>query len=167
MLAYDPLITAFVRKFTGKYRIKNCNNFQYEIDHEAINYHIEFCNSHYPEIPKNIWKEIFQNNNDNIKNWPSIFRKKNKTQKEIDIIKKYVGRWRPDNWLSPFIGFFTRSLPDTFGLWKWPYYARLFFSFEFRDKMKEYIEEYPDLVPEPGFVVYFHSDTFDTFDMYE
>ena len=166
-MSFDDQLKGFVyeARFTGKYRIKNCNNFQYEIDHDAINYHIDFCKTNYPKVPENIWKEIFLNNNDNKKNWPSIFRKKQKTARDNEIIHKFVGRWRADTVASPFLGFLTRSLPNWMGYWKWDYYARIFFSFENRDNMKEYLDEYPDLLPEPGFVVYFNGSTSDSFDM--
>jgi hypothetical protein len=47
-----------------------------------------------------------------------------------------------------------------------PYYARLFFSFEYRDNMKQYLSEYPDLDIEPGFVIYYFGDTNDSFEMF-
>ena len=168
MMKFDELLKdlVYIDKFNGKVRIKNCDNFQYEIDREAIAYHISYCTDNYPKVPKNVWEEIYHNNNDNKKNWPSIFRKKQKTARDKEIISKYIGRWRwKDNFLSPFIGAVLRVTPSFIGLWRWNYYARLFFSFENRDNMKEYLDEYPDLLPEPGFVVYYNGDPYDTFDM--
>ncbi len=41
-----------------------------------------------------------------------------------------------------------------------------FFSFENRDAMQEYLEEFPDLDIEPGFVIYYKGDTKKSFKMF-
>jgi hypothetical protein len=117
-MAFDPMVQRVALQFPGKYRIKHCDNFQYEIDKEAIDYHITFCTKTYTQLPENVWKAIFHNNNDNKKNWPSLFRKKQKTNKEKEILKKLVGRWRLDNAFSSFHGFLSRSLQEFMGYWK-------------------------------------------------
>lgn len=165
-LNIDDILKKLVAKTSMcRYRIMNCSNFKYGIDKEAVDYHINFCKHNYNDVSEETWAKIFLNNNDNTKNWPSIFRKTNKTRRETEIIKKFVGRWRADSVLSPLVGALTRNMPESWGMWKWPYYARLFFSYEFRDAMKEYLHEYPDLVPEPGFVIYYF-DTSNTFERY-
>jgi hypothetical protein len=166
MITYDPLIQRVALKFPGKYRIKRCDKFVYDIDREAIDYHIEFCTKNFTEVPGRVWSEIFNNNNDNPNNWPSIFRKAQKTDRDNEIISKFVGRWREDNVFSSLTGLISRNLPESFGFWKWPYYARLFFSFENRDAMREYLKEYPDLDIEPGFVIYYKGDTKKSFKMF-
>lgn len=168
----DDTVDATLKKLVAKnsmckYRIKTCSNFKYGLDREAIDYHINFCKKEYKYVSEETWTQIFNNNNDNDNNWPSIFRKANKTSRENEIIQKFIGRWRADSAFSPLVGALTRNMPSSWGLWKWPYYARLFFSFEFRDTMKDYLEEFPDLCPEPGFVIYFYGDTPYSFDMFD
>lgn len=167
MMSFDEQLKNFVydSEFSAKYRIKTCKYFKYEIDRDAIDYHITFCTENYSKVPRKIWEEIFNNNNDNKKNWPSIFRKEEKTDRDNEIIRKFFGRWRRDHFYSPVLGFVTRNLPDKMGLWRWDFYARIFFSFDNRDNLREYLDEYPDLLPEPGFVIYYRKDTYKSFDM--
>ena len=109
MISYDSKLRELIIKFSGKYRIKHCNYFKYDIDKEAIEYHIGFCTRRFNNVPEKAWREIFYNNNDNKNGWPSIFRKKEKTDKENEIIRKFIGRWREDSVISPFVGLLTRS----------------------------------------------------------